>query len=170
LAILRVQVLGETAFISQCVIFLLSFQTMHAKLEPAEVIEDNVSKLTVHVTEESAKVHLVSSKLEEMAKVMQIRRKFYGQQVILTFTFIRMYFGNLFESQPMSGDLIIEIPQSTLTIQTKFKGGANDGARNLSGGERSFTTVALVLAVWSKLLTPFYMLDEFDVFMDMANR
>jgi structural maintenance of chromosomes protein 6 len=143
---------------------------MHSKLEAAEVIEENVSKFTVHVAEESAKVNLVSSKLDEMAKVMQIRRKFYGQQVILTFSFIRLYFTNLFESQPMTGDLKIDIPECTLIIETKFKGAANEGARNLSGGERSFTTVALVLAVWSKLLTPFYMLDEFDVFMDMANR
>jgi len=64
----------------------------------------------------------------------------------------------------------VDIKGRTMSIRTEFKGKSGEGARNLSGGERSYTTVALVLAVWDKLLIPFYMLDEFDVFMDMANR
>jgi structural maintenance of chromosomes protein 6 len=143
---------------------------MHSKLEPAEVIEDNVSKLTVQVAEESEKVHLVSSKLEEMAKEMQIRHVHYVEQLKYVFEYIKVYFGKLFADQPLKGNLQLDHKNCTLKIETIFNGGANQVAHNLSGGEGSFTTVALVLAVWSKLLNPFYMLDEFDVFMDMANR
>jgi structural maintenance of chromosomes protein 6 len=149
---------------------LYIFQTVHSKLEPAEVIEDNVSKLTVQVDEESEKVHLVSSKLEEMAKEMQIRHVHYVEQLAYVFEYIKDYFGKLFDDQPLQGDLQLDHKNCILKIETIFKGGANEVARNLSGGEGSFTTVALVLAVWNKLLNPFYMLDEFDVFMDMANR
>jgi chromosome segregation ATPase len=46
-----------------------------------------------------------------------------------------------------------------------MKGKRNEALKNLSGGERSYTTIALILAVWEKLRIPFYMLDEFDVFM-----
>lgn len=35
---------------------------------------------------------------------------------------------------------------------------------NLSGGERSYTTVAFLLSLWSCVDHPFYFLDEYDVF------
>jgi structural maintenance of chromosomes protein 6 len=37
--------------------------------------------------------------------------------------------------------------------------------RTLSGGERSYTTVALLIAMWVNMEMPFNILDEFDVFM-----
>ncbi|XP_050430136.1 structural maintenance of chromosomes protein 6 [Adelges cooleyi] len=39
-----------------------------------------------------------------------------------------------------------------------------------SGGERTFATVALILALWSNVQLPFYSIDEYDVYMDNVNR
>lgn len=39
-----------------------------------------------------------------------------------------------------------------------------------SGGERSYTTMCLLLAIGEKLETPFRILDEFDVFLDAPTR
>lgn len=36
---------------------------------------------------------------------------------------------------------------------------------SLSGGEKSFSTVAFLMALWSNMELPFYSLDEYDVFM-----
>ncbi|XP_022180172.1 structural maintenance of chromosomes protein 6-like [Myzus persicae] len=40
----------------------------------------------------------------------------------------------------------------------------------VSGGERTFATLALILALWSNMQLPFYSIDEYDVYMDDANR
>lgn len=40
----------------------------------------------------------------------------------------------------------------------------------LSGGEKSFTQIALLMAVWESMQVGFVSLDEYDVFMDKANR
>ncbi|KAJ1920322.1 Structural maintenance of chromosomes protein 6 [Mycoemilia scoparia] len=42
--------------------------------------------------------------------------------------------------------------------------------KSLSGGEKSFTTICLLLSLWEAMSCPIRALDEFDVFMDMANR
>jgi len=42
--------------------------------------------------------------------------------------------------------------------------------KGLSGGERSYTTIALLLALGESLETPFRVLDEFDVFLDPVAR
>lgn len=47
--------------------------------------------------------------------------------------------------------------------------GAKD-ARNLSGGEKSFSTICLLLSLWEAMSCKIRGLDEFDVFMDSVNR
>lgn len=47
---------------------------------------------------------------------------------------------------------------------------AVSNAKSLSGGERSYSTIAFLLALWSCVSFPFYFLDEYDVFTDQMNR
>merc|ERR1712076_322725 len=42
--------------------------------------------------------------------------------------------------------------------------------KSLSGGERTYTTLALLIALGENLETPFRVMDEFDVFLDHVSR
>lgn len=42
--------------------------------------------------------------------------------------------------------------------------GAVSNTKSLSGGERSYSTVAFLISLWSVVDHPFYFLDEYDVF------
>ncbi|CAK1601616.1 unnamed protein product [Parnassius mnemosyne] len=88
------------------------------------------------------------------------RRVQYCFQSILT---LRGYSGRM------------EIDQAGGTLQIACSGREGEARRaastsSLSGGERSYSTVAFIMALWDCVELPFYFMDEFDVFMDNVNR
>lgn len=66
----------------------------------------------------------------------------------------------------IKGKLEIDQEQQSITI-TMFN---NISTSCASGGERTFATVALILALWNNMQSPFYSIDEYDVYMDNVNR
>lgn len=60
-------------------------------------------------------------------------------------------------------NLIVQKNMNDPNSQTK-------DVKALSGGERSYTTISLLLALGESLETPFRVLDEFDVFLDPQAR
>lgn len=63
-----------------------------------------------------------------------------------------------------------EVNRESDPANEKENGAKMTDARSLSGGERSFSTVAFVLALWHHCSSPFKLMDEIDVFMDMVTR
>ena len=105
---------------------------------------------------------------ERRAKVTQIMQEtfkrclnqmgFDGEMVITHLT-----------GQRINGQIVRTNPTLDLKINPR-QGHMYRDPRSLSGGERSFSTVAFLLALWEGCNSPFKILDEVDVFMDMITR
>ncbi|XP_066916524.1 structural maintenance of chromosomes protein 6-like [Clytia hemisphaerica] len=83
------------------------------------------------------------------------------------------YFGMLLSQRGYSGKLTLLHDAEELRIEVnveQVKGSEVGDSKALSGGERSFSTICFIMALWEAMEAPFRCLDEFDVFMDMMNR
>lgn len=86
----------------------------------------------------------------------------------------RANFMYLLSERDFRGKLLLDHENHTLEVQVEpDKTRKNAAARNtktLSGGEKSFSSICLLLAIWEAMGSPLRCLDEFDVFMDNVNR
>jgi hypothetical protein len=83
----------------------------------------------------------------------------------------KYFFRSFLKQKGHIGRLDFDTKKLELDIHVQLAGHANTNnhsgqtVHSLSGGERSFSTVSLLLALWQSMSTPFYALDEYDVFM-----
>ena len=71
-----------------------------------------------------------------------------------------------------SGRVLVDFKDATLSLEVKDgeKGKSVKDMRSMSGGERSYSTLAFNLSLGDTNESPFSAMDEFDVFMDAVNR
>merc|ERR1711933_97473 len=85
-----------------------------------------------------------------------------------------MEFRLIMRRQGHDGAITIDYEKGELLMNVHMS--SHDGStqvvnsKTLSGGERSFTQVALIMALQKFSGAPFCIYDEFDVFMDSVNR
>lgn len=120
----------------------------------------------------------------EFRKHIALRTKLMFQYLLST----RAYYGKvLFEHDKQKLEIRVQTDDQAATQ------GLNKDAKSLSGGEKSFSTICLLLALWQAIgcpirclgtcsaffcssstrgvqLTGCWLVDEFDVFMDAVNR
>jgi len=83
-------------------------------------------------------------------------------------------FNDILNNKGASGQLYFDHKEKTLTLSYQ-KDSADESTQienvtSLSGGERSFSTLAMLLAMGKTIECPFRVMDEFDVFMDQVSR
>lgn len=85
-------------------------------------------------------------------------------------------FNSVLQDRDFSGKLRFNYKEETINIEVVHnvqgadKGCAISDMKSLSGGERSYCQVSLLLALSQTIECPFRVMDEFDVFMDSMNR
>jgi chromosome segregation ATPase len=86
----------------------------------------------------------------------------------------RANFIYLLSERGFRGKLLLDHEAKSLDLQVEpdktEKRAAGRSTKTLSGGEKSFSSICLLLAIWEAMGSPLRCLDEFDVFMDNVNR
>jgi chromosome segregation ATPase len=86
----------------------------------------------------------------------------------------RINFNYLLSERAFRGKLTIDHKHKKLDVHVEpdetVKGNKGRQTKTLSGGEKSFSSICLLLALWEAMGAPLRCLDEFDVFMDDINR
>ncbi|KAL0488622.1 structural maintenance of chromosomes protein [Acrasis kona] len=92
---------------------------------------------------------------------------------------ISRWFSAYMSQKGHEGTIKVDTEKQELNMQIILDGKTKEGAlkkrevedaKSLSGGERSFSTVALLLSMWQIIDSPTRALDEFDIFMDAMYR
>lgn len=86
----------------------------------------------------------------------------------------RSSFAYLLRERRFRGQLMINHRGKQLSLRVEpektEKSGQGRNTKTLSGGEKSFSSICLLLSIWESMGAPLRCLDEFDVFMDNVNR
>lgn len=86
----------------------------------------------------------------------------------------RANFLYLLSERGFRGKLLLDHERKALDLQVEpdktEKRAGGRSTKTLSGGEKSFSSICLLLAIWEAMGSPLRCLDEFDVFMDNVNR
>jgi structural maintenance of chromosomes protein 6 len=88
---------------------------------------------------------------------------------------INQRFNHYMRKKRHNGEIVLDREKQSLSLGVRITSEADNmgtvkDLKQLSGGERSFTTVAFTLALGGQTDMPFRAMDEFDVFMDAINR
>lgn len=164
-----------------------SNQDQMKEISAYEKFEAEVTK----AKEERARLESFIEALDEFVETRVIVYKKYCHYVAFK---VDYFFSLILKQKGMDGHLAIDFGDierdgfaktadrpNTLEIQVQPRGKSGDetldtdleilsSTKSLSGGERSYSTVAFLIALWDFCDSPFRLMDEVDVFMDMVTR
>ncbi|KAI9822363.1 MAG: Structural maintenance of chromosomes protein 6 [Pycnora praestabilis] len=138
---------------------------------------ESIAREAVETQQEFRTAQRQIEDLEQLAQLLKIAlinriarwKKF--QQLISTRA--RAQFTYLLSERGFRGALKTDHKQRILDLHVEpdeTKTGKGRQTKTLSGGEKSFSTICLLLSLWEAMGSPIRCLDEFDVFMDSVNR
>ena len=151
-------------------------------------------ELCAHFKRVNSEVSVLEKHLRRLKISLDLRRKGYIELRNFYSMMTKFFFMDVLKCKKFSGSLDIyhkekevkgeikkaktleirvnpksDEQESSQSISASMSGNYSD-TRSLSGGERSYSTVAFILALWESAQSPFKILDEVDVFMDLVTR
>ena len=145
------------------------------KNEPKKVVEAKYWELYEKCDDLQKYINYLLSLDEFLSKMRKKRKDGFNELRGGMSREVQIAFQKRLNERNFKGSLTFDHKNNTLELTVNPNGDEEDeenkrDMKTLSGGEKSFSTVSLVLALWECIQSPFRILDEFDVFMDMVNR
>ena len=121
-----------------------------------------------------ASIKQIEENIDQLAKDLVNRKQRWKQFRRHIAMLTNHTFDEILNKKGSSGEIDFDHKQQRLNLVVQ-KDNMNEASQTkdvkaLSGGERSFTTLSLLLALGENLETPFRVMDEFDVFLDPVAR
>jgi len=145
--------------------------------ESREVVTAEYRRLKEVFARADVQVKNMARTVEYLDGMLVRRKEGFGVILRCTSRNVQRNFTTQLDARNYLGTLDFDHKHHMLKIvvnpDSKAKAAALDIKRDiksLSGGEKSYSSVSLILALWNAMTPPFRVLDEFDVFMDAVNR
>ncbi|KAI1333465.1 P-loop containing nucleoside triphosphate hydrolase protein [Xylariaceae sp. FL0016] len=139
-----------------------------------EEINNRAAQATQEYREAKTANKNLTSLVDELKKALMDRLSKYRNFQRHVSAHARTNFGYLLSERSFRGQLLLDHRAKKLEVQVEpdetRRAGDGRNTKTLSGGEKSFSSICLLLAIWDAMGSPLRCLDEFDVFMDNVNR
>ncbi len=138
------------------------------------VMQEKYERAKQHYLQMKQKMDTVATNVEKLKIGLEKRKD--KLRLLRRFTVRRatQAFDNVLQHKGQSGHLGFDIKNRDLNISVqkdnKDETTTSRNVKELSGGERSYTTLALLIALGESIECPFRVMDEFDIFMDAVAR
>lgn len=145
-------------------------KTCHLSFE--EVVE-NAQKSSAEMADAQKSYDHLNALYESLSSTQESRYLMHQNVFERTKTEIKRNFKFNLQERGFNGSLEIDNSEGLLTMKIAPSSSENfqkQDVSTLSGGEKSFTQIALLVSIWQTMKSRILALDEFDVFMDKVNR
>jgi structural maintenance of chromosomes protein 6 len=141
----------------------------HAR--PYEEVRDELEETKSKLNKRKRILEMATEPERMMTKMVKKRRILLSKTSHATAVDVSADFNyHMSKRRGCSGLLEVDFEGGQLAMTVDLNNKAVKNTASLSGGERSYATLALTLAMGEQTEAPFRAMDEFDVFMDDANR
>mmetsp|Transcript_12716 Transcript_12716/g.12359 ORF Transcript_12716/g.12359 Transcript_12716/m.12359 type:complete len:1152 (-) Transcript_12716:632-4087(-) len=116
----------------------------------------------------------IKEELDNLQKDFKSRRKLWNRRLKDNEKVVRRHFDVYLQRKGFAGTVLFNHQEHILKIECQTDNHSEasrvNDVRCLSGGERSYTTLCLLLALGHVIEFPFRLMDEYDVFLDEVSR
>lgn len=137
---------------------------IYARSNEARKKYDAVEK---HAKDVDETIALLKAAIEERLELWRLFQRQISARIRIQFTY-------LLSERGFRGKIALDHKNKKVFVQVEpdetRKSSAGRNTKTLSGGEKSFSSICMLLSIWEAMGSPIRCLDEFDVFMDNVNR